>query len=326
MGEEKNAVRKEPPRFLATEPYHYAKLYAEMYHCDLAVPGMIGIGSLVCYTRLVEAFALRVGHPLRLLTTPLDYSDYGTAAGEIAYPIWLHNPYIAEIVNANDFDKQINEDLSAEMDNFCQPRHEIENLCAPYGLRPRKLFGQLFLSTEEMAWGLQTLAHLKRPVVCICPYGRSSPPPESVWYLDKWLRLLAALEGTVSFFQLGNNHFQQKEIPVFTPVTTLRQAMALIWASDVYVGFDTGLSHIAAALERPALVLWDAVRKAQLEEAKQPGFSLVTMGRWTYAHTRNIAILGEKHDEVLEACIEFILETIAQLHHPTQPVQSYLRK
>jgi len=42
--------------------------------------------------------------------------------------------------------------------------------------------------------------------------------------------------------------------------------LALIWASDIYIGFDTGPSHIATALEKPSIVLWDALRKVPLEE------------------------------------------------------------
>lgn len=315
---------KEPPRFLGTEPFYYSKLYAAKYECDLAVPGYIGIGSLVCYTRLVEAFALRVGRPLRLLTTPLDYSHHGRDPKEIDYPIWEHNPYVGELVNSNQIDPEIMDRVSAEMDNFCQSQHEIENICAPYGLRPRKIFGSLFLSQAEMQWGLRTLSHLRRPVVCLCPYGRSSSLPNSPWYLEKWLLLIETLKERVGFFQIGNNHFKQKPISVFTPETNIRQAMSLIWASDMYVGFDTGPSHIATALEKPTLVIWDAVRKSPLEESKEPGFSMATMGRWSYPQNKNLMILGEREHEVLESCVEFIVATAEKFDKPAPAVAQLL--
>jgi ADP-heptose:LPS heptosyltransferase len=105
---------------------------------------------------------------------------------------------------------------------------------------------------------------------------------------------------------------------VFTPRTTIRQFVALLWASDLYIGFDTGPSHIATALAKPAVVLWDALRKAPLEEAKQAGFSIAHMSRWAYPQNRNLVILGEKEREVLDWCLEFVLETAASFRR-TRP-------
>lgn len=300
---------KEPPRFLDSDPFVFSRRYATENDCDLAVPGSIGIGSLVCYTRLVEEFALREGRPIRLLTVPLDCSlDGRRSEGEGDYPLWDGNPFLETIVNADLIDPAISGHLSAEMDNFCQARHEIENLCAPYGLRPRALRGSLFLSRDEMQWGLAQLSSLRRPVVCLCPYGRSSSLPGSPWYLDRWLELVEAIDEKAGVFQVGHDDFEQKPLPVFTPPTNIRKIMALIWASDLYIGFDTGPSHIATALAKPAVVLWDAIRKAPLEEAKQAGFSIAHMNRWAYPQNRNLVILGEKKREVLDLCLEYLFE------------------
>lgn len=308
---------KEPPRFLSTAPFAASKRHAAEQGCDLAVPGSIGIGSLVCYTRLVEEYARREGRPIRLLTVPLDYSWNGRRAqGERDYPLWEANPFVETLVNADLLDRAISEDLSAEMDNFCQVSHEIENLCAPYGLRPRRLHGSLFLTPDEMRWGLDQLSGLRRPVVCLCPYGRSSSTPESVWHLARWHELVEELEDDVGLVQVGNDDFETKPIRALTRPTTIREMIALIWASDIYIGFDTGPSHIATALEKPAAILWDAVRKAPLEEGKQPGFSIATMGRWAYPQNRNLVILGEKDREVLDRCLEFVAETSASFRRP----------
>ena len=303
--------RQEPPRFLETEPFLYSKQYAAKYDCDLAIPSFLGLGSNVCYTPLVEAFALQQGHGLKILTAPHyrpspknpeDEKEDWTAA------IWQNNPYINEIVDASAIDSGIMPKINAEFDNFCQSQHEITNLCAPYGLRPRYLRGSLFLSTAEMQWGLQALSHLKRPVVCLCPYGTSASLPSSPWYLDRWLELIASLSSDVSFVQIGHTQLEQKQLSISAPITTVREMMALIWASDLYIGFDTGPSHIATAFQKPSLVLWDAIRKVPLEEAKQQGFSIAHMLRWAYPQNKNLVILGEKDREILEDCIDFVAE------------------
>lgn len=295
------------PRFRDSEPLAASKYYTEKYDCDLAIPSYLGIGSCVCYTPLVEALSLKKGRLIKLLTAPLNYYK---KAQENGYAIWDNNPYIEKIINADEIDPNIMVELTIESDNFCQSRHIIENICFAHGLRPRQLRGSLFLSHEEMQWGLKTLAHLKRPVVCICPYGTSSSTKDSPWHLDNWLELVDYFKNKVSFLHIGNNDFEQKTFSIFTPKTTIRQAMALIWASDLYVGFDTGPSHIATAFQKPTLVLWDAVKKASLEEEKQEGFSIAHLRRWSYPQNQNLVIVGEKKKEVLEDCLEFILEQL----------------
>ena len=160
-------------------------------------PVWLALGSLVCYTRLVEEFALQKGSPVKILCAsdiiknPKEPDDPGEDWNTI---IWQNNPYVEEIIDANKLDPAIMNAINPEFDNFCQSRHEIINLCAPYNLRPRQLRGSLFLSFEEMQWGLRSLRDLKRPVICLCPYGTSSSLPESPWYLDKWLLLVETLK------------------------------------------------------------------------------------------------------------------------------------
>ena len=307
-----------PPRLLDTPPFHFSRLHAAQQGCDLAVPSRIGLGSLVCYTPLVSALSRQKGKRIRLLTGRFPSDTYaellGRAEDELFNPIWAHNPYIDKIVDADTIDANIMQEVSAEMDNFCQAGHVIENICHAYGLIPRRPAGELFLTTEEQAWALDTLAPMQRPLVCLCPYGRSSSRPESPWHFENWKRLVKRLEGRVGFFQIGHEKFHQKPLDVPAPKTTIRQMTALIWASDIYVGFDTGPSHIAAALDIPSVVIWDCVLKSVLEEHKEAGYAAATMGRWSYPHLKNLMILGERENEVLKATVRFISETISRFH------------
>ena len=290
------------PGLLDTEPFERSRTYAARYDCDLALASnYLGLGSLVCFTPLVEAMARRLGRPIRLLTT--SYDTYGKTD---PHPIWLHNPYVGEIVDADAIDPNINWDLMREAHNFCQCGHITENLLAEYGLKPRRLRGTIYLSEEEQRRAFECLSHLPRPLLCLNPHGYSAPLPPSPWYQERWLELIERLKGRVGMFMIGFEEGTRKEMPVFQPDTTIREMMGLIWAADAYVGFDGGPSHIAPAVETPAVVLWDAVRKVALEEEKNPGFATAMMNRWAWPQNLNLMILGERHSEILDRIIDHL--------------------
>ncbi len=114
---------QEPRRFLETEPFLYSKHYAAKYGCDLAIPSWLALGSLVCYTRLVEEFALQKGSPVKILCAsdiiknPKEPDDPGEDWNTI---IWQNNPYVEEIIDANKLDPAIIKAINPEFDNFCQ--------------------------------------------------------------------------------------------------------------------------------------------------------------------------------------------------------------
>ena len=300
------------PTLLDSEPFYYAKKYAAQHHCDLAIASNIGLGSLVCFSPIVEAMARKLGRPIRLLTTHYKYYENERLKDTVAHPIWHNNPYIAEIVDSDKIDPQIMTHLIRESHNFCQSKNNIQNMLGAYGLKPRKLQGDLYLTKKEMQWAMQTVAHLPRPLVCICPYGQSASLKGSSWYLQRWQQLLETFNGKASFIQVGGYGFEDKDLDAFNPQTNIRQLMALIWAGDLYIGFDGGSSHIATALEKPVVVLWDAVRKVALEEGKCEGFSTAMINRWAYPQNENLMILGERNNEILQQCIEFIARTLAE--------------
>ena len=131
---------------------------------------------------------------------------------------------------------------------------------------------------------------------------------ESPWYLDKWKELVTRHERSLGFIQVGKSGFDTKDIGIPCPKTTIRQTMSLIWVSDIFVGFDSALAHIATAFQKPTAVLWDIVRKNDIEEPFQKGFGPSALTRWSYPQNRNLMMLGEREDEILDQLSHFIIE------------------
>jgi hypothetical protein len=302
------------PRFHSTGPFEHARRHAAEHDCDLSVPNGAGLGNVICFTPLVEALARRLGRRLRLLTAPLS-TLVPSERGGSAYPVWENNPYVGEIVNADEIDHRIMQQIRAEQNNLCQFGHFIENVCLAYGLIPRALRPSLFLHTEEQARALDWLAELPRPVVCVHAGGSASSPADSPWFLERWRALTARLVGEVSFVQVGRAGFDQKELGIASPRLRVREMMAVIWASDLFVGFDSAPAHVATAFQRPALVLFDVRQKSIIEDRHHLGFAPASMLRWSYPQNRNLMILGEKDEEVLHLCAEFIRAQAASFDH-----------
>lgn len=97
----------------------------------------------------------------------------------------------------------------------------------------------------------------------------------------------------MSFVRLGKSDTDHRKLGIYSPGTTITEATSIIWAADMFLGFDSCLSHTATAFGKPALVLWDAVRKSKIESAQHPGFSAATMLRWSYPQNKNLPILKE---------------------------------
>jgi hypothetical protein len=300
--------------FRPEAPFYFARNLAREANCDLAVPNGqgCGIGDVLVFTPLVEEYARRVGRRIRLLTAPLD-PVVGVVSDESEYPVWLNNPFISEIVDAREFGDEIIRALNEERNNCCQFNHIIENICVSYGLPVRRIRPSLYLTTEEQAWSIDTLKGLRRPLIALHPGGKTSAPPDSSWHEENWLELIQRCHDVAGFIQIGKHDYDRRTLGVPAPQTTLRQMFSIIWACDAFIGFDSGPMHVAAAFDRPSLIVWDAERKLVAEESWQRGFSPAVMLRWGYAENRNLMILGERADELLVQAERWIRELCMKL-------------
>jgi hypothetical protein len=298
-------------RFLPTGPFARSKYHAAQSDCDLAVPNAPGIGNILVCTTLVEAIALQLGRRIRLLTGEMN-PLVGKEPQDV-YAIWENNPYIKEIVDADKIDPQIMRDVNAEQDNISQFGHMIENICYGYGVVPRSLRPCLYLTSGEQSTAIDRLENIRRPLVAIHAGGTSTSTEQSPWYLERWREMCTELCDEVSFIQVAKAGFDQKSLGVPSPALTLREAMATIWACDMFIGFDSTPAHIATAFSKPSIVLWDVQRKSIIEDRHYLGFAPASMVRWSYPQNKNLMILGQKDDALLPLCMTHIRNMTASL-------------
>ena len=291
--------------FLETSPLEQTKRLAAAYGCDIGIPNDAGIGNILMYTRVVEDFAKLKGRPLRILTGRLNPA-IGVAENEEPFPLWRHNPFIESIVDGDLIDSQIMLAINKERDNLCQFAHMIENIAFHYGVRPRHLRPSLFLSKREQSWALNKLRKHRRPVVCLHPHGTSSPPPGHPWYEANWVKLMDAFEDRVTFLEIFKEDSEVKKFDTVKFKTRLRQMMGLVWASDLFIGFDSGIAHVATAFELPSIVLWEPLRKLEIEERWQTGFAPAALTRWSYPQNRNLMLLGDRDDAILSQISDWL--------------------
>lgn len=289
--------------FLETPPLQETKRLAAQYGCDIAVPNLGGIGNILMYTRVVDDLARSLGRPLVMLTARLNPASGPVDGGP--FPLWRNNPFVERIVDADAIDPKIMMAINRENDNLCQFGHLIENIAYQYGVRPRCLRPSIYLDREEQAWALAQLRGARRPVICIHPHGTSSPAREHPWHEEQWKHLIGRLSQGATILELFKPGVDAKELPTLKIKSNLRQMMALVWGSDLFIGFDSSMAHVATAFQLPALVLWEPIRKLEIEERWQTGFAAAALSRWSYPQNRNLQLLGDRDSTMVDLIVDW---------------------
>jgi len=286
------------------KPFATSIALAEKHNCDLAIPNGSGVGDVICYTAVVEAMARKIGRPIDILTAPLN-PECGIQEKSDEFSIWKNNPFVKCIINIQDIGgKHAIDPINQEKHDGSQFGHFIENICYQYGLSIKKLKPHIYLDKEEMQYAQEKLQNIKRPIVALHPSGRSSSTPEHDWHFTNWVNLIEKNK-EVEFFQVGKTDFDRKNLQITRFETNLREMFALIWASDIFIGFDSSPAHIATAFDKKCVVLWDLNRALNLRNI-QPGYYLNPVPlRWGYPQNYNLTIQNDE-GTVLELINKYI--------------------
>lgn len=294
------------PAFSYSTPF---SSICRFYGADVAIPNVTGIGDIIMYTRLVEELGLRHGRPMNILTGPIRPIDgVGTIEHEEAFPIWKANPFVNSIIDLEKIAPDILSQINAAHENHCHFGHIISNICADYGIVPREIRPILYLTEAECREALLMLSELPRPILCIHPHGTSSPKEDHPWYRDEWVQLLEELPEGISVIEMGLQGKDAKELRTKRFPTTLRQMMALVWASDLFMGFDSSVAHVATAFSKPTMVLWDPVRKTEIDDRLLLGLGPAAFARWSYPQNKNLMLLGDKNSKIRKIALSWIAE------------------
>ncbi|WP_320170471.1 glycosyltransferase family 9 protein [Maridesulfovibrio sp.] len=295
-----------------------SKSYARKHNADLAIPNCAGsgLGNVLVYTRLIDDYAMSLGRPISIITAPIS-PKVGVVPNESPYPFFENNPFIGKIINADEVDQEGFIGVNSEELSLVQLSHVIENICFAYGIRPRVLRPSLYLTKTEKAWALRALQHLPRPLVCLHPGGTTSSPGNCPWNVQNWLKLTEILQDRASFFQIGRKNSVDQDLGLENPGRTLREAIALIWASDFYIGFDSCPMHIATALNKDLISIFHMENKYTYEAKYKKVFVPSVMLRWAYPFNTNLAIMPDDYDgeKLLLRIVDKVSSSIKKLKY-----------
>jgi ADP-heptose:LPS heptosyltransferase len=113
---------------------------------------------------------------------------------------------------------------------------------------------RLYLTPEELAHGTRLRAEIG-PYLLIEPDVKPLSTPNKKWGLDRYAELVAALPD-VTFVRAHGDEAEPFPSVRNIRTRTFRDACGLLAASDGYVGNEGGLHHAAAALCKPAVVIF----------------------------------------------------------------------
>ena len=116
-----------------------------------------------------------------------------------------------------------------------------------------------------------TSFNLPKNYIVIQASSANNKAPYKNWGIEKWLELFKYLQiksPSSTLVLLGDNtelHLNAKintanypNVISFIGKTTLNDAMEIIYQSQFYMGLDSGLMHVAVALNKPTFTIWGA--------------------------------------------------------------------
>lgn len=176
--------------------------------------------------------------------------------------------YYETIDNVEAWYREVMSKLFSTISSHKYPLHDVEK-----ALNVLKSIGCTIEDDTTEIWyekkhtiadmTLEELGLLRKKFKYLIAIGLTAQDPIKTWDPQNYKKLFAriAREFSVCFLLLGNMEAKKEASIVFdnrycldyTGKTDINDAIYLISMSDIYVGSDTGLKHVAAALKKPVI-------------------------------------------------------------------------
>jgi ADP-heptose:LPS heptosyltransferase len=186
--------------------------------------------------------------------------------------LFYHNPHVEEVLyegqlkkfNRPLLERYVRTQFRPPTERYLQiSGHLIDDMYARVGvpLAQRPHQPRIYLTERELAYDQRRLERLPRPRIAVVPNGKPRVRlPNKVYPADQWAELSAMLlseAGTV--IQLGS----RQDGPLLQGAADYRdigyrRTAAVLRHCDLLVTHVSGIMHLAAAVDTPAVVLYGA--------------------------------------------------------------------
>jgi len=195
------------------------------------------IGDTLCLTPIIEHLYKEKNSPVTVYSSLSD--------------LFLNNPYVDKIIYENNPSISLSPCLLYSC-NIIQYYFAQLGIDIPKGNTPK-----IYLSSEEINYGMNALQKFnERKRIAVCLTGSCDSKSLRYHLLSPFLDKLK--EDGYVLIGVGNENFENgyKFDKSFINKTTIREVISIINGCHLYIGVDTGLSHIAAALDVPQIVFY----------------------------------------------------------------------
>ena len=214
-----------------------------------------GIGDVFLMTAVLREQALRGQAPALVMTDWGDLFDHNPDVRGLL-PVEVRLPPLLARLGRPAFHPYYALDYDPVHDRHPAPPYPIiARMCEVCGVSgPVSIRPYLFLTEAEKQNGLRVPRQ-----VAIMSSGMSAHPPflNKQWFPDRYQAVVAALQGTYDFVQLGSPADPLlKGALDLRGRTTRRESAAILSRSLAFVGQVGFLMHVACAVECPSVIIY----------------------------------------------------------------------